>query len=134
MRRAASQKAVRVHWYRRQANYTRPSRLAHAYYFRLSQIKDRQEYWETLIKAEKQLSSSFMPHSPKVCESLLKAAQMDCCEAMVLEEGIALNDALRENLFVMVVCIFNRIPVFVVGRPGSSKSLAMSAVRRLPYS
>ena len=45
-----------------------------------------------------------------------------------LEPGIARNDALRENVFVVVTCIFNRMPVFVVGKPGSSKTLALQIV------
>uniref|UniRef100_A0A0G4FFV2 CBM20 domain-containing protein n=1 Tax=Chromera velia CCMP2878 TaxID=1169474 RepID=A0A0G4FFV2_9ALVE len=39
-------------------------------------------------------------------------------------KDIAANAALLENLFMMVVCADMRIPLFVIGRPGSSKSLA----------
>ena len=42
-----------------------------------------------------------------------------------LWHNIAHNGALLENVFVMFVCILNRIPVFVVGKPGNSKSLAI---------
>ncbi|XP_060590374.1 E3 ubiquitin-protein ligase rnf213-alpha-like [Ruditapes philippinarum] len=38
--------------------------------------------------------------------------------------NIARNHALKENVFMMVVCIELRIPLFLVGKPGSSKSLA----------
>lgn len=34
---------------------------------------------------------------------------------------VALNDALRENLFVVAIATLNRVPVFIVGKPGSSK-------------
>jgi hypothetical protein len=37
---------------------------------------------------------------------------------MELPEGIAQNSALLENVFVVMVCILNKIPVFVVGKPG----------------
>ena len=47
---------------------------------------------------------------------------------MVLGPNIARNAALRENVFMMAVCIELRIPLFVVGKPGSSKSLAKSIV------
>ena len=33
--------------------------------------------------------------------------------------------ALTENIYVIVVCILNKIPVFVVGKPGTSKTLAL---------
>lgn len=46
-----------------------------------------------------------------------------------LEENIALNHALCENVFMMVICIELRIPLFVVGKPGSSKSLAKTIVQ-----
>ena len=45
-----------------------------------------------------------------------------------LEPNIACNAALSENVFMMVVCIELRIPLFVVGKPGSSKSLAKTVV------
>ena len=55
-----------------------------------------------------------------------------CQETLMgeLEIGpnIARNEALSENVFMMVVCIELRIPLFVVGKPGSSKSLAKTVV------
>ena len=55
------------------------------------------------------------------------------CQKAVLDEldldhNIARNTALSENVFMMVVCIELRIPLFVVGKPGSSKSLAKTVV------
>lgn len=43
-----------------------------------------------------------------------------------LNDNIAKNLALRENFFMMVVCVELRIPLFLVGKPGSSKSLSKS--------
>ena len=48
--------------------------------------------------------------------------------SMKLGPNIARNIALRENVFMMAVCIELRIPLFLVGKPGSSKSLAKSIV------
>ena len=47
---------------------------------------------------------------------------------MELGPNIAHNAALRENVFMMTVCVELRIPLFVVGKPGSSKSLAKSTI------
>ena len=47
---------------------------------------------------------------------------------MKLGPNIAKNTALRENVFMMAICIELRIPLFLVGKPGSSKSLAKSIV------
>ncbi|XP_048466706.1 E3 ubiquitin-protein ligase rnf213-alpha-like [Rhincodon typus] len=43
-------------------------------------------------------------------------------------ETIAKNEALNENVFLMIICIELRIPLFLVGKPGSSKSLAKTVV------
>uniref|UniRef100_A0A8C5RBG0 RING-type E3 ubiquitin transferase n=1 Tax=Leptobrachium leishanense TaxID=445787 RepID=A0A8C5RBG0_9ANUR len=43
-------------------------------------------------------------------------------------ENIARNHALKENVFMMVICIELKIPLFLVGKPGSSKSLAKTIV------
>ncbi|XP_075066136.1 E3 ubiquitin-protein ligase RNF213 [Mixophyes fleayi] len=45
-----------------------------------------------------------------------------------LRETIARNLALKENLFMMVICTELKIPLFLVGKPGSSKSLAKTIV------
>ena len=47
---------------------------------------------------------------------------------MKLGDNIARNAALRENVFMMTICVELRIPLFLVGKPGSSKSLAKSVV------
>ena len=49
-------------------------------------------------------------------------------DSMKLGPNIARNAALRENVFMMAICIELRIPLFLVGKPGSSKSLAKSIV------
>lgn len=48
---------------------------------------------------------------------------------MRVGENIAKNAALRENVFMMAICIELKIPLFIVGKPGSSKSLAKSIIQ-----
>ena len=48
--------------------------------------------------------------------------------AIQLEKNIGRNEALRENVFMMIICFELRIPLFLVGKPGSSKSLAKTIV------
>ncbi|XP_026523023.1 E3 ubiquitin-protein ligase RNF213 [Notechis scutatus] len=43
-------------------------------------------------------------------------------------QRIAKNMALKENVFMMVICIELKIPLFLIGKPGSSKSLAKTIV------
>uniref|UniRef100_A0A669PUC8 RING-type E3 ubiquitin transferase n=2 Tax=Phasianus colchicus TaxID=9054 RepID=A0A669PUC8_PHACC len=45
-----------------------------------------------------------------------------------LRDTIARNLALKENVFMMIICIELKIPLFLVGKPGSSKSLAKTIV------
>ena len=47
-------------------------------------------------------------------------------EQMHIEKskGIALNRALRENLFTIFMCITNNVPLIIVGKPGTGKSLS----------
>lgn len=59
------------------------------------------------------------------CPCSCQMAVLDC---MTLGKDIAKNVALKENVFMMLVCISLRIPLFLVGKPGSSKSLAKSII------
>ena len=47
-------------------------------------------------------------------------------EKMHLPHGIAKTNALKENLFATVVCTACRIPLVIVGAPGSSKTLSFN--------
>ena len=40
-------------------------------------------------------------------------------------EGIAKNRALLENIFTLFFCINCKIPIFICGKPGCSKSLSV---------
>ena len=61
--------------------------------------------------------------------SLLEETQDRFVSQMQLDAGIALNEALRENLFMLLVSIMNQIPILIVGKPGCSKSLAMDVLK-----
>lgn len=45
-----------------------------------------------------------------------------------LPDAIARNQALKENVFMMIICIELRIPLFIIGKPGSSKSLSKTLI------
>ena len=44
------------------------------------------------------------------------------------EKGIALNRALRENLFTLFVCTVNSVPLIICGKPGTGKSLSVNSL------
>ncbi|CAG8512046.1 4128_t:CDS:2, partial [Cetraspora pellucida] len=54
--------------------------------------------------------------------------QDDWVKIMQLPPNTAINEPLLENVLVMIVCILTKIPVFIIGVPGSSKSLAIKLV------
>ena len=45
-------------------------------------------------------------------------------DEMERDKGIALNRALRENLFTCFICIDNSVPLIIIGKPGTGKSLS----------
>src|ERR1044072_6686020 len=54
--------------------------------------------------------------------------QEDYLSRMQCPPNTAANEALLENVLVMIVCILTRIPLFLIGAPGSSKSLAIRLI------
>ena len=46
-----------------------------------------------------------------------------------LARGIALNRAFMENLYVILIALLTKTPLIVVGKPGSSKTLAMTTIQ-----
>ncbi|KAG2461062.1 R213A ligase, partial [Polypterus senegalus] len=68
------------------------------------------------------------PYRPaKVLKEILHMQDL-LLNGVPLGKTIARNNALKENVFMMVICIELRIPLFLVGKPGSSKSLAKTLV------
>ena len=67
--------------------------------------------------------------NPDMIEAVITDVQKNFVSHMKLPECIALNDALLENVFVIMVSILNKLPVFIIGKPGSSKSLAMQVIQ-----
>lgn len=47
-----------------------------------------------------------------------------------LEKGISKNRALLENIFALFTAITNKVPIFIVGKPSSSKSLSVQLINR----
>ncbi|KAL3881536.1 hypothetical protein ACJMK2_027968, partial [Sinanodonta woodiana] len=92
----------------------------------LACLKKRKEYTEHIWKY-------FQPpltvlDGPKQIEDTVIRYQDIYLQNVQLDKNIARNTALRENVFMMVICTELRIPLFLVGKPGSSKSLAKTIV------
>ena len=109
--------------------------LAHCYFFRLPTSDMRRTLWLRLRSALLAARAGDDNRLPGPFLDLLKEGKFDevvgtakrrFCSKFALEPGVALNEALMENVYVVVVSILNLLPVFVIGKPGSSKTLAMT--------
>lgn len=90
-------------------------------------------YYPSLVDKEQYLSVICQYFPEPLCCSTALQEEISSCQDFFLQniqtrETIAKNVALKENVFLMVVCIELRIPLFLVGKPGSSKSLAKTVV------
>jgi hypothetical protein len=108
--------------------------ISFVYFYRLDSIILRTKFWQTLIdptqnslKFAKEYGFMEMSTVEKI-ETIISAFHRRFCRKFQIEDGISLNQALMENLFVVTVCVLNRIPIFVVGKPGSSKTLTLQVI------
>ena len=85
------------------------------YYLR---INDKEYRKELVDKLNKFYEKSFLIIPEREIRKITRE--------MIIEEGkgIALNRALRENLFTTFTCIENMVPIIIVGKPGTGKSLS----------
>ena len=51
-------------------------------------------------------------------------------ENIKLEKGIAKNRALLENIFSLFAALNSKVPIFIVGKPGCSKSLSFQLINK----
>src|SRR5437763_11630018 len=59
---------------------------------------------------------------------IIREEQEDYINRMQCPPNTAMNEALLENVLVMIVCILKHMPLFLIGAPGSSKSLAIRLI------
>ena len=87
------------------------------YYLRLIKKKDRKELSQIISK---NFGFNF--------EENPKEEQIFIANNIKMKEGIAKNTALLENLFSIFSCVNAKIPLFIVGKPGCSKSLSVQLI------
>ena len=72
--------------------------------------------------------SNLLKLTGKTFTDVIVASQDMVINEVRLATNIAKNDALKENVWIKFACICLRIPLFLVGKPGSSKSLAKTVI------
>ena len=95
------------------------------YYLRLTHKKNREGLYKIFNKIFNEFSSEF---KIKDFLDLPLNEEKFLVENMKLSKGIACNKQLLENIFLLFVAINNKIPIFIVGNPGSSKSLSIQLI------
>ena len=93
------------------------------YYLRITDKEKRNVLNQKMNKLLKQFNPSFIDF----LELPLKEERF-IVDNIQLDKGIAKNRALLENIFSLFVAINNKVPIFIVGKPGCSKSLSVQLI------
>ena len=110
------------------------------YYMKISDPKNRSEF-ETLIKSklnkednnkkeDKDSDNLIMGLIGKdeKFSNILNLEENFIISQIELESGIAENRPLRDNIFMLFIAINMNIPIFIIGKPGSSKTLSVNLI------
>ena len=106
-----------------------------AYEIRLPDLEKRNELLATLFDGSN-LGSLFQKYFPETCSDelerietwrgIVEQEQDYWLEAIDVADNIAKIRALRENIYATLICSMTRTPIFILGKPGCSKSLTVS--------
>jgi len=97
------------------------------YYLRITNIKDRNELRDLMNTVLRKFHPSF--ENKDFLDIPLKE-ELYIANNIELESGIAKNRALLDNLFSLFIAINNKVPIFIVGKPGCSKSLSVQLINK----
>ena len=95
-------------------------------------------YYHSLENREgfrKMLSRALSEFGIGISDEEIRKSFLSCQETLLKEilrseESVSCNQALMENLYMMAICVEVRIPLFIIGKPGSSKSLAKTILSK----
>eukprot|EP00439_Symbiodinium_sp_Y106_P069743 s1411_g12.t1 len=116
--------------------------VALVYHYRLASRDSRHSLWIDLTrrapwpgdrgemkgKGWAELSKQREENGLTAMENILRKVQNNVAKEFEVEKDVVMNEALAENVFVGLLCIMNRIPLFIVGKPGTSKTLCMQVL------
>ena len=123
------------------------------YYIRLTKEKTRGNFENRLQKTLLQIANVYCPESNEVqtgnllskiryqklsldlrekniisFSDLLKIEEEYLLEQIELDKGIGKNQLLKENLFLLFLAVVTKIPLIIVGKPGTGKSLSAQLI------
>ncbi|PKY54759.1 hypothetical protein RhiirA4_548384 [Rhizophagus irregularis] len=110
-----------------------PTITTRSYVLALSLCYHSRLYDQNLRKQYRcEMGQILQNHQAYVGESMfakiIREEQKDYINRMQCPTSTAHNEALLENVLAMIVCILTRIPLFLIGTTGSSKSLAIRLI------
>jgi len=97
--------------------------FCHCYYLRISNPIERKRLLIDVCSEIKRLDVT-----PEFFLQILEREQVDYLSRMNLDSYIAVNQSLKENIFALIPCIINKIPIFICGKPGCSKTLSIQLI------
>ena len=86
--------------------------IAVVYYFQLDKVS-RQNFVKVLKNFDKGMAEDF--------SDIVNKSMDNVVEELLIPEGIALTNGLKENIFMTIICVMSFTPLMIVGPPGSSK-------------
>ncbi|RIA88909.1 hypothetical protein C1645_825632, partial [Glomus cerebriforme] len=110
-----------------------PNTITRSYILALSLCYHSRLYEQELRKQYRhEMEQILQNHEVYIVENMfakiIHEEQEDYINRMQLPLNVAKNEAILENVLTMIVCILTRIPVFIIGETGSSKSLAIRLI------
>ncbi|OMJ88238.1 hypothetical protein SteCoe_9902 [Stentor coeruleus] len=94
--------------------------LTHCYYLRLPSTDQRDAILDIIGR--------FINKDINTIKNIIKREQFNIISRFRISDEIAVNDALRENIYAIIPCLMVKIPVFLCGKPGCSKSLSVQLI------
>jgi len=88
------------------------------YLLRISSRSKREQFLASCLSSAKWLDF-------EAAREILTGNENDILGRMRIPLGVALNEALRENVCTLFQCVYAGVPVILCGKPGCSKSLSV---------
>ena len=95
----------------------------------LDEEKNKLSQEDIASKVENKYLQSFIrDNGIKHFSDFLRLEEKYLIDKIELKRGIGKNDLLKENLFLMFVAVSTQIPLIIVGKPGTGKSLSSQLI------
>ncbi|CAM4874703.1 unnamed protein product [Rotaria socialis] len=103
--------------------------IALIYYFRLPTKEDNLQRKDEKTPSREQLADLLCQVIPAFDQVVQNELELFVnTDNFVIPQGVAINQAVREHIFAIVVSIVTRTPLCIIGVPGQSKTLSFQIV------